>query len=196
MFYRPFKILYWVFETSKCNTCRSLLSQSYATRHCNRRWKAEITRNNLLCHEIPPQPALHSVEGMDLIAAKVKYFRIVQCGPALSSVVSLLGPTIRGKLLGYFPALKNTCLRQSLIRKLPCNCSKIFWYFCRCVLNWFGDWSTGALYQVGKEFTSKIDLEKSNVRISIRCYRHVSFFYKPARSTWWIKNPNTREYCY
>ena len=33
----------------------------------------------------------------------------------------------------------------------------------RCVLNWFGDWSTGALYQVGKEFTSKIDLEKSNV---------------------------------
>ncbi|CAH3116472.1 unnamed protein product [Pocillopora meandrina] len=34
--------------------------------------------------------------------------------------------------------------------------------FNRCVLNWFGDWSTGALYQVGKEFTSKIDLEKSN----------------------------------
>jgi len=35
--------------------------------------------------------------------------------------------------------------------------------YCRCVLNWFGDWSTGALYQVGKEFTSKIDLEKTNV---------------------------------
>ena len=35
----------------------------------------------------------------------------------------------------------------------------------RCVLNWFGDWSTGALYQVGKEFTSKLDLEKSNVSI-------------------------------
>ena len=35
----------------------------------------------------------------------------------------------------------------------------------RCVLNWFGDWSTGALYQVGKEFTSKIDLEKSNVSV-------------------------------
>ncbi|XP_074612492.1 cytoplasmic dynein 1 heavy chain 1-like isoform X2 [Acropora palmata] len=34
--------------------------------------------------------------------------------------------------------------------------------FNRCVLNWFGDWSTGALYQVGKEFTSKLDLEKSN----------------------------------
>jgi len=34
---------------------------------------------------------------------------------------------------------------------------------CRCVLNWFGDWSTGALYQVGKEFTNKIDLEKTNV---------------------------------
>ena len=33
---------------------------------------------------------------------------------------------------------------------------------CRCVLNWFGDWSTEALYQVGKEFTSKMDLEKPN----------------------------------
>lgn len=34
--------------------------------------------------------------------------------------------------------------------------------FNRCVLNWFGDWSNNALYQVGKEFTSKIDLEKTN----------------------------------
>ncbi|QQP51744.1 Dynein heavy chain_ cytoplasmiclike [Caligus rogercresseyi] len=34
--------------------------------------------------------------------------------------------------------------------------------FNRCVLNWFGDWSNTALYQVGKEFTLKIDLEKSN----------------------------------
>lgn len=30
------------------------------------------------------------------------------------------------------------------------------------MLNWFGDWSTEALYQVGKEFTSKMDLEKPN----------------------------------
>ena len=35
----------------------------------------------------------------------------------------------------------------------------------RCVLNWFGDWSTGALYQVGKEFTSKIDLDNSLVSV-------------------------------
>ena len=35
----------------------------------------------------------------------------------------------------------------------------------RCVLNWFGDWSNGALYQVGQEFTSKIDLEKGDVSI-------------------------------
>ncbi|XP_065449670.1 cytoplasmic dynein 1 heavy chain 1-like isoform X1 [Chrysemys picta bellii] len=34
--------------------------------------------------------------------------------------------------------------------------------FNRCVLNWFGDWSTEALYEVGKEFTSKMDLEKPN----------------------------------
>ena len=33
------------------------------------------------------------------------------------------------------------------------------------MLNWLGDWSTGALYQVGKEFTNKIDLEKGNVGV-------------------------------
>jgi dynein heavy chain 1 len=38
--------------------------------------------------------------------------------------------------------------------------------FNRCVLNWFGDWSNGALYQVGKEFTNKIDLDKGNVSFS------------------------------
>lgn len=32
----------------------------------------------------------------------------------------------------------------------------------RCVLNWFGDWSIEALYQVGKEFTAKMDLENSS----------------------------------
>ncbi|XP_052105179.1 cytoplasmic dynein 1 heavy chain 1-like isoform X5 [Mytilus californianus] len=36
--------------------------------------------------------------------------------------------------------------------------------FNRCVLNWFGDWSNGALYQVGKEFTNKVDLEKPKYR--------------------------------
>ncbi|XP_077296363.1 dynein heavy chain, cytoplasmic isoform X2 [Arctopsyche grandis] len=34
--------------------------------------------------------------------------------------------------------------------------------FNRCVLNWFGDWSDGALYQVGKEFTSRVDLDSSD----------------------------------
>ena len=32
-------------------------------------------------------------------------------------------------------------------------------------MNWFGDWSTEALYQVGKEFTSKMDLEKPNYKV-------------------------------
>ncbi|XP_012938795.1 cytoplasmic dynein 1 heavy chain 1 [Aplysia californica] len=36
--------------------------------------------------------------------------------------------------------------------------------FNRCVLNWFGDWSNGALYQVGKEFTNKVDLEKGSYK--------------------------------
>jgi dynein heavy chain 1 len=31
--------------------------------------------------------------------------------------------------------------------------------FNRCVLNWFGKWSTRTLYQVGAEMTSEIDLE-------------------------------------
>lgn len=31
--------------------------------------------------------------------------------------------------------------------------------FNRCVLNWFGDWSDGALYQVGREFTNRLDLD-------------------------------------
>ncbi|BES93792.1 dynein heavy chain [Nesidiocoris tenuis] len=31
--------------------------------------------------------------------------------------------------------------------------------FNRCVLNWFGDWSTGALFQVGREFTNLLDLD-------------------------------------
>lgn len=43
-----------------------------------------------------------------------------------------------------------------------CNDSCLFF---RCVLNWFGDWSTEALYQVGKEFTSKMDLEKPNYKV-------------------------------
>ena len=34
---------------------------------------------------------------------------------------------------------------------------------CRCELNCFGDWSTGALYQVGYEVTSKVDQDKSDV---------------------------------
>ncbi|XP_050667850.1 dynein heavy chain, cytoplasmic isoform X2 [Leptidea sinapis] len=33
--------------------------------------------------------------------------------------------------------------------------------FNRCVLNWFGDWSDSALFQVGKEFTSRMDLDSA-----------------------------------
>ncbi|GJQ76160.1 hypothetical protein Trydic_g1905 [Trypoxylus dichotomus] len=34
--------------------------------------------------------------------------------------------------------------------------------FNRCVLNWFGDWSDTALFQVGKEFTNRLDLDRPN----------------------------------
>ncbi len=32
--------------------------------------------------------------------------------------------------------------------------------FNRCVLNWFGDWGLSALFQVGREFTLKMDLDR------------------------------------
>ncbi|KAK3075938.1 Dynein heavy chain cytoplasmic, partial [Coniosporium uncinatum] len=34
--------------------------------------------------------------------------------------------------------------------------------FNRCVLNWFGDWSDQALYQVGLELTQSVDLDRAN----------------------------------
>ncbi|ERT02584.1 dynein heavy chain, cytoplasmic [Sporothrix schenckii ATCC 58251] len=34
--------------------------------------------------------------------------------------------------------------------------------FNRCVLNWFGDWSDQALYQVGHELTQSVDLDRPN----------------------------------
>jgi len=38
------------------------------------------------------------------------------------------------------------------------------------VLNWFGDWSTGALYQVGQEFTQKLDVDRADVSVYIKMY--------------------------
>ncbi|VDP72907.1 unnamed protein product [Echinostoma caproni] len=37
--------------------------------------------------------------------------------------------------------------------------------FNRCVLNWFGDWSVEAYYQVGKEFTDKTDMERADYKV-------------------------------
>ncbi|KAI3378322.1 hypothetical protein SNEBB_011029, partial [Seison nebaliae] len=34
--------------------------------------------------------------------------------------------------------------------------------FNRCVLNWYGDWSNGALYEVGKEFTNSMELDRND----------------------------------
>lgn len=34
--------------------------------------------------------------------------------------------------------------------------------FNRCVVNWFGDWSAKALYQVGEELTGMVEIEKQN----------------------------------
>lgn len=38
--------------------------------------------------------------------------------------------------------------------------------FNRCVLNWFGDWSDEALYQVGLEFTRRLDIDRIEVSIN------------------------------
>ena len=32
--------------------------------------------------------------------------------------------------------------------------------FNRCILNWFGDWSDSAVFQVGRKFTIKMDLDQ------------------------------------
>jgi len=36
--------------------------------------------------------------------------------------------------------------------------------FNRCVLNWFGDWSDQALYQVGSELTQSVDLDRASYK--------------------------------
>jgi len=36
--------------------------------------------------------------------------------------------------------------------------------FNRCVINWFGDWSDEALFQVGKEFTAKLDIDNASYK--------------------------------
>lgn len=59
----------------------------------------------------------------------------------------------------------------------------------RCVLNWFGDWSNGALYQVGREFTNKIDLEKTNVSL---LYSDVFILSNLASE---LKNGTTTNFC-
>lgn len=40
--------------------------------------------------------------------------------------------------------------------------------FNRCVLNWFGDWSENALYQVGSELTRTMDLDRTDYEGSVR----------------------------
>ncbi|KAG9509180.1 Dynein heavy chain, cytoplasmic, partial [Fragariocoptes setiger] len=35
--------------------------------------------------------------------------------------------------------------------------------FNRCVVNWFGDWTDEALYQVGRQFTSRLDIDREYV---------------------------------
>ncbi len=36
--------------------------------------------------------------------------------------------------------------------------------FNRCVLDWFGEWSPSALFQVGMEFTQNVDLDDADYR--------------------------------
>lgn len=56
--------------------------------------------------------------------------------------------------------------------------------FNRCVLNWFGDWSDGALFQVGKEFTTRADLDRPSWKVP-------DFF--PAACSLIPATPNHRE---
>ena len=47
---------------------------------------------------------------------------------------------------------------------LSCRAATSPALFNRCVLNWFGDWSDQALYQVASELTHSIDLDQPNFR--------------------------------
>ena len=40
--------------------------------------------------------------------------------------------------------------------------------FNRCVLNWFGDWSNSALYQVGIELTAHLNIGLDKIRVETK----------------------------
>lgn len=69
------------------------------------------------------------------------------------------------KIATIFVCLKIATMFACLRIATTFACLRIATIFAcfRCVLNWFGDWSNGALFQVGKEFTNKMDLEKGSV---------------------------------
>jgi dynein heavy chain 1 len=50
--------------------------------------------------------------------------------------------------------------------------------FNRCVLNWFGDWSDSALYQVGRAFTTTMDIDKPAYNPPGNDDRVVVFYFK------------------
>ena len=65
------------------------------------------------------------------------------------------------------PAGKRSCF--------PCR--NIPALFNRCVLNWFGDWSDQAFYQVGMEFTRTLDLDLASYSAPVHfpiAYRELS----------------------
>ncbi|CAG2102482.1 unnamed protein product, partial [Medioppia subpectinata] len=56
--------------------------------------------------------------------------------------------------------------------------------FNRCVLNWFGDWTNEALFQVGREFTSKLDIDNT---------KYVAPQYFPSAFPGFTANPTHRD---
>jgi len=40
--------------------------------------------------------------------------------------------------------------------------------FNRCVIDWFGEWSNGALHQVARELTCKVDISDSSFSPDVR----------------------------
>lgn len=98
------------------------------------------------------EPLLRGTEGpgihLTCLVQQVRgYFFLIVYTP-----VNILHPQ---KCLNFILDVEITILNT-------CILIKCFSPIYRCVLNWFGDWSNGALYQVGREFTNKIDLEKGN----------------------------------
>ena len=84
-----------------------------------------------------------------------------------------------GDILKYLHLLRCIFIAIFIATVIDAFLSTVCLFVCRCVLNWFGDWSTNAFYQVGMEFTSKLDIDRSDVSLLLQWFKVC-----PANGSW------------